>query len=44
MIGLFSSDPELIDIGARGMKRALTFMPIIGFQIVALHISRLLKT
>ncbi len=35
MIGLFSSDPELIDIGSRGLRRVLMFMPIIGFQIVS---------
>lgn len=35
MIGLFSNDLELIDIGSRGMKRVMMFMPIIGFQIVS---------
>jgi len=35
MIGLFSNDPELIDIGSRGLRRVLMFMPIIGFQIVS---------
>jgi len=35
MIGLFSNDSELIELGAKGLKRVLIFMPIIGFQIVS---------
>lgn len=35
MIGIFSDDPQLIDIGAKGMKQVLMFMPVIGFQVVS---------
>ncbi|MCQ1529920.1 MATE family efflux transporter [Lutispora saccharofermentans] len=35
IIGIFSNDPELIALGAKGLKRFLIFMPIIGFQVVS---------
>ncbi|SHI44239.1 MATE family efflux transporter [Lutispora thermophila] len=35
MIGVFTDDAELINVGAMGMKRVMIFMPIIGFQIVS---------
>lgn len=35
MIGLFSNDSELIELGAKGLRRVMIFMPIIGFQIVS---------
>ncbi|MEA4961380.1 MATE family efflux transporter [Lutispora sp.] len=35
IIGIFSNDPELIALGAKGLRRVLLFMPIIGFQVVS---------
>lgn len=35
IIEIFNDDPELVEFGAFGLKRFLTFMPIIGFQVVS---------
>lgn len=35
IIGIFSDDPQLIALGAKGLKRVLIFMPIVGFQVVS---------
>ncbi|MDD2480744.1 MAG: MATE family efflux transporter [Lutispora sp.] len=35
IIGIFSDDPQLIELGAKGLKRFLIFWPIVGFQVVS---------
>ncbi|MEK6266654.1 MAG: MATE family efflux transporter [Clostridium sp.] len=35
LISMFSNDPELIEVGARGIKIYLFMLPVIGFQIVS---------
>lgn len=35
VVGIFTSDKELIDISARGLRIVVIFFPIIGFQMVA---------
>lgn len=35
VVGIFTSDAELIDISARGLRIVVMFFPIIGFQMVA---------
>lgn len=34
VVGIFTSDEELIDISARGLRIVVMFFPIIGFQMV----------
>ncbi|WP_273165290.1 MATE family efflux transporter [Bacteroides fluxus] len=34
VVGIFTSDAELIDISARGLRIVVMFFPIIGFQMV----------
>jgi putative MATE family efflux protein len=35
LISMFSNDPALIEVGARGIKIYLFMLPVIGFQIVS---------
>ena len=35
IIKIFNNDPGLVDFGAFGLKRFLTFLPMIGFQVVS---------
>ena len=35
LISIFSNDPALIEVGARGIKIYLFMLPVIGFQIVS---------
>jgi Na+-driven multidrug efflux pump len=35
IVGLFNSNPQLIELGSRGLRIMLSMLPIIGFQVIA---------
>jgi Na+-driven multidrug efflux pump len=35
LIGAFARDPEVIAVGARGMRVCLALLPVVGFQVVS---------